>query len=65
MLEKCSNVGLLICFDVSYITLTDFQDKEDIQRTKWLWNKGTRAERQRDILKDTIIVTFICQQNTI
>lgn len=42
-----------------------FQDKEDIQRTKWLWNKGTHAEKQGDILKDTIIVTFICQQNTI
>lgn len=28
-----------------------FQDKEDIQRTKWLCNKGTHAERQGDILK--------------
>lgn len=45
--------------------LLTFQDKEDAQRTKWLWNKSTHAEKQGHISKDTITVNFICQQNKI
>lgn len=45
--------------------LLTFQDKKDAQRTKWLWNKSTHAEKQGRISKDTITVNFICQQNKI
>lgn len=45
--------------------LLTFKDKEDAQRTKWLWNKSTHAEKQGHISKDTITVNFICQQNKI